>query len=197
MILSRWLHIALCGALICVASNASAQTGKTPPPSTERYRLQQHGGGLGVEVDESVVVLAVGDAGKDPQWVIERLRRDRNWCGAKSADGKCIASDVTVHDWATSSRYCPWLNIDVEGFSDFRETGREHPSVMVTDAALTTLEFAPAAAGGKQPRILSEYVGPLVTWWRGVEDGLKPCWTTTPPVIDGYSLEPRLTTPNP
>ena len=193
----RWLPVALCGILIWAASDAHAQTGRTPPPTTELYRLQQHGGGLGVLLDQSVVILAVGDAGKDRQFVIERQRRDRDWCGSKSADGKCVASDVTVHDWATSSRYCSSLDIIVEGFSDFRETGREHPAIVVTDTPLTTLEFAPAAADGKPPHILSEYVGPVVAWWRDAEHDLKSCWTTTPPVIDGYSLEARLTTPNP
>jgi hypothetical protein len=192
----RWLPLALCGALIWTASDAHPQTAKTPPPVTELYLLEQHGGGLGVLLDQSVRVLAVEDPGKDPQFVIERQRRDRNWCGSKSADGKCVATDVTTHDWAASSRTCPFLDIIVEGFSDFRETGREHPPIMMTDTPLTTLEFAPAAADGKPPHILSEYVGPVAAWWRDADHDLKTCWTTTPPVIDGYSLEARLTTTN-
>ncbi len=192
----RWLPVALCGALIWTASDAHAERAKTPPPSTELYRLEQHGGGLGVLLDQSVLILAVGDPGKDPQFVIERQRRERNWCGSKSADGKCLATDVTIHDWAASSRTCPFLKIVVEGFSDFRETGREHPSIIVTDTPLTTLEFAPAPADGTPPRTLSEYVGPLAMWWEDAEHDLKTCWTTTAPVIDGYSLEARLTTTN-
>ncbi len=193
MTLRQFLPIALYGLLSIAATDSSAQSPIKPPSITEHFRLQQHGGGLGVQIDESVVVLAEEDMSEGQQWVIERQRRDRNWCGKKSDEGKCLESDETVHDWATSMN-CPELSIYVEGLADFRETGREKPAVLMTDAALISLEFAPFSASGNHPKILREYVGPLVTWWREAEDGLKRCWTPSPPVIDGHTLDARLST---
>ncbi|ESQ83166.1 hypothetical protein AEAC466_14995 [Asticcacaulis sp. AC466] len=187
--------IAFCGLLIWALSCVTAQAGTASPSPTEHYRLEQHGGGLGVDIDESVVVLAVGDTSNGQQWVIERLRRDRNWCGKQTADGKCSARDVTVHDWAASST-CSAVNFYVAGFADFRQTGSEQPTLLVTDSPLVTLQFT-AAAKGKPPHVLKEYAGPLVSWWRDAEVGLKPCWTTEPPVIDGRPLVARLTPPKP
>jgi hypothetical protein len=186
----RQLPILFCSAMICASFGAEAQAESAPGGITERYRLEQHGGGLGVEIDESVVVLALGDTDKGPQWVMERQRRDRNWCGSKSADGKCVATDVTSHEWASSSK-CAEVSLYAEGFSDFSDTRREQKWHHVAfDVPLVTLQFDPAE--GQPPRTLSEYIGPLATWWRAADDGLKNCWTTSAPVIDGHSLEARL-----
>ncbi len=183
-------------AALCAATAQAGPASPASPAFVERYRLEQHGGGLGVEVDESVVFLVREVPDKGPQWVVERQRRDRNWCGRKSADGQCVATDVTVHDWASSSaRTCAFLYVYMAGFADFRQTARDQPPVIVTDSPLITLAFAPSAAAGKPPPVLSEYVGPLALWWREMENGLKPCWTTTPPVIDGVTLETRLAKP--
>jgi len=92
---------------------------------------------------------------------------------------------------------CPFLSIYVKGFSDFRETGGDSPSVLVSDKPLTTLIFTDSAVDKKESKILREYVGPLVTWWQDVEAGLKGCWTTEPPTIDGRRLDKRLAAPNP
>ena len=180
-------HIALYGSLFWLVSAACVQAAPPPAPasalSVARYRLQQHGGGMGIQVDETIMVFFVSATSRDPQWILERQRRDRNWCGEKSADGRCVATDIVVHDWAKSSN-CPLLGLYVEGLSDFRKTGREHPSVLVTDTPLTTLEFLSSTAHGDQ-EVLSEYAGPLVTWWRDAEQSLIPCWTTEPPAMDG------------
>jgi hypothetical protein len=190
----RQLSIGLCSVLILAAPCIPAQADNAPPV-TQRYRLEEHGGGLGVFVDETIVILSVGKP--DAQtWVLERWRRDRNWCGQKSADGKCLAGDVTVHEWATSSD-CAELNWIIEGLGDLKETGREKPVLEATDTPLITLEFAPFDADGESQRVMREYAGPLAGWWQNWEGQIKRCWTATPPRLDGYSLKPRLAAPGP
>jgi len=192
MTLRGLLHVVFCSSLVAAVHGAQVQAGTAGPSLAERYRLEVHGGGLGIQVDESVVVLSRAEADKAPLWVIERQRRDRNWCGSKSPAGQCVATDVTAHSWASSSSACPSLSIYADGFSDFKETGRERPQVLVTDTPLTTLEFGPFTADGKPSRMLSEYVGPLATWWQNMEEHSKNCWTKAAPVIDGQSLDSRL-----
>lgn len=194
MTLRNLLPVLFCGSLILAGGGARAQT--VASPFAERYRLEQHGGGLGVEIDESVVFLVREAPDKAPQWILERQRRDRNWCGNKSTDGKCVATDVTVHDWASSAT-CSYLYIYMAGFADFTENRREGESILETDTPLVTLQFTSTAVEGKPAHSLSEYSGPLAAWWQIMDDGLKSCRTTAPPVLDGYRPEARLTTPNP
>ena len=82
-------------ALLVIAAPA---LGQTTPYALERYRVTLKGGGLGLDVDETVIVSIVINGGPRERWIAERLRRDHNWCG-KQINGQCSPSDKVVHDW--------------------------------------------------------------------------------------------------
>ena len=147
----------------------------------ERFRLTQTGGGLGVDVQETVTFS--GGAGTNG-WPVERRRTDSNWCGRKE-NGACAATKISVHQW-TSANDCPALkdvmsqlpNAQSAALAVQRELARKHGVFMVTDTPLLTLETLPK--GRIRSTKQSEWIGPLVDWWSRGEQSLKACWTDYP-----------------
>lgn len=142
---------------------------------TERFRLTQSGGGLGFDLQETVVF----SRGRGGDWFLERHKTELN-CGLAPA---ATCPPTSVHEWATT-RNCSALR-DVmtrlsvareASLAIMRERARRHVFIQVTDTPLLTFETLPH--GGIKPQ--SEWDGPLVDWWRSSEERLKPCWTANP-----------------
>jgi hypothetical protein len=158
-----------------------------------QYRLEQHGGGLGVLLDEDVILTEKNAPDGRERWIAERSRRDRNWCGAKSRDGKCQAIDITTHDRADSER-CFGLQVTVQGFEDLRSDRVPRPRLTVSDSLLVTLTSKWSPDVHRAENTLSEYVGPLVSWWQRLDED-KHCWADQAPDVDGQPVRSQLTQP--
>jgi hypothetical protein len=166
-----WKSMSLGLLVALTAASAHAQT-------QERYRLTQSGGGLGIEVNETVVISARPNGRGGVSWLAERHRRDYNWCAGKGPPKSCVAVTTTVHDWVDSNS-CPNLDRIIAGFHDFRSSP---PQMRTTDTPLITLSGndGPFGVDGR-PFKISDYLGPLQAWWRTGEDELKTCWRPDPP----------------
>ena len=154
-----------------------------------QYRIERHGGGLGISVDETVIISKTIAARGAARWIAERQKVDRNWCGEKRPDGKCLETTKRLHDWADSQE-CEALDYTVLGLEDFRKEPNAQSDLIVTDSAQTTLIFEAGEIGARKPS-LSEFVGPLASWWEEL-DRREDCWTREPPTVDGEKLTFRL-----
>jgi hypothetical protein len=151
----------------------------SPPlnlPPQEQFSVVEDGGGLGLEFDNVTAFSAVHH-GQTTIWFVERNTRESNWCGRK-AEGRCISTSISSHDWI-DGRSCPPLGQLVLQLPRIRaeERGAAHPRV--SDTPL--LSLVTFSDGGMATERLSEYVGPLATWWWSFQEQLKPCWTKTRP----------------
>jgi hypothetical protein len=154
------------------------------------YRLERHGGGLGVELNESAVILSLRGA-RSPRWIIEERRQDRSWCGARTSDGKCAATDITVHRWADTER-CSSLFVYAEGLADLRSSRATPSPIFASDTPVTTLYRLGDQAQGAAAEGLTEVIGPLTVWWEAAETSIKDCWTANAPLVGGAPLASRL-----
>lgn len=170
-------------ALLIAASPSTAQPGQQPDRSMEVYRVTRTGGGLGIWIDEKVIISVFGTPGK-PHWIAERTENDKNWCGANSASAGCSATNRSVHDWIDGDS-CPALvqslrdlaNLPIGGFASPEETDR----TTVTDTPFTEVTGSPARATGWGATLkLGASSGPIVDWWTQTEQQLKPCWKDHP-----------------
>ena len=154
-----------------------------------QYRIERHGGGLGVSVDESVIIFkTIGERGT-ARWIAEREKVDQNWCGEKRLDGKYINTTERLHDWA-DSKTCEALDYTVLGFEDLKKEPSAQSALIVTDSVQTTLIFEAEKIGARKPS-LSEFLGPLASWWEDL-DRREGCWTAQPPMVDGKKVTSRL-----
>jgi hypothetical protein len=142
---------------------------------TEKFQLTQSGGGLGFDLQETVVF----SHSRGDDWFLERHKTEIN-CGLAPA---ATCRPISVHDWVTT-RNCPELrqvmtalpSAQEASLAIMRERSRRHVFVQVTDTPLFSLETLPH--GRIKPQ--SEWEGPLVDWWRSSEERLKPCWIAYP-----------------
>lgn len=183
---------ALFVASLSITLPAWAQT--TPYP-LERYRVTLMGGGLGIDVDETVIVSIVINDDSPERWIAERLRRDHNWCG-KQIDGKCSATDTTVHDWI-DGHVCPALMTAFADLAHLKLAGFAPPArsgaLMVSDTPLLTVTGTPDHMAGYGARLsLAGLTGPVVDWWSRSSRILGQCWTTTSLTSKGMRLEAQL-----
>lgn len=168
---------ALFAATLIVSISTAGAVPKRPQASsqdhrTERLRLTQSGGGLGFDVQETVVF----SRSRGDDWFLERHRTEIN-CGLAPA---ATCPPTSVHDWV-STQNCPALrqvmtalpSAQEASLAIMRERARRHLFIQVTDTPLLSLETLPHSKIEPQ----SEWEGPLVEWWRSAEQRLKPCWT--------------------
>jgi hypothetical protein len=186
--------LALASLLFVSACSAPPEPVNAAPPQVDvpnapsipvrtSYRVQQHGGGLGIFVDEAAVFYEVGDASRRT-WVLERRRRDQKM------------GVVTLRaDWI-DGRACPALEETVA------KIGRLPPiamagldtrsGVVVSDASEVTL-MGPAARDDGDFVLRRDTMGPVSGWWREASKSLESCWQPEQPYIAGaYDIRPRL-----
>jgi hypothetical protein len=170
-------------ALSIAASPSTVIAGQQPERSVEVYRVTRSGGGLGIWIDEKIIISVSNTPGK-PHWIAERTKSDKGWCGAKSPSGGCSAINRSVHDWIDGDS-CPALvqslwelaKLPIGGFASPEETDR----TTVTDTPFTEVTASPARATGWGATLkLGAFSGPIVDWWTQTELQLKPCWKDHP-----------------
>jgi len=143
----------------------------------EQFTLIESGGGLGVDVD-NVTVFSVLNHGQTTTWFVERNSNESNSCG-RTGSGQCIPTRTSSMDWIDGRRCAPLHQVLMQ-LEKVRtqERGSAHP--WVSDTPLLSLLMFDER-GLLETERLSEYVGPLVDWWRSAQEQLKPCWTKTRP----------------
>jgi hypothetical protein len=142
---------------------------------TEQFRLTRKGGGMGYGLDETVTFSTLRNRGEPfgyPRWIVERVKSENHMCAQPE---RC--PQTTVHDWLDSGQ-CREVYLLAEGFADFRPQPNEQ---QITDTPLTTLRWKGESDAASSS--LSEYVGPLVTWWDEWSKSLATCWSTKNPML--------------
>ncbi len=160
------------------------------------YSVTNVGGGLGVLVDEKVIIGRVPQGTGSPRWVAERIRRDRNWCGAKDANGKCATAETQVHDWIDGAR-CKALATAVTALWSLPPVRFVPPGdrMFVSDSATVTVQGNTTQAGYGTPLSISQEAGDYARWGHTASNGLKPCWQASAPLVEGQPLAARLSSP--
>lgn len=170
--LRMWKAVVI-GAFVALSTVAS------PPHdhrTEQRFTLIESGGGLGVDV-ENTTVFSVIDHGGPTAWIVERNSNKSNSCGRLS-NGQCVATRTSSMDWIDGRSCAPLREILIQlGTVRTQERDSAHP--LVSDTPLLSLLMV--KRGQLATERLSEYVGPLVDWWRSAQEQLGPCWTKVRP----------------
>jgi hypothetical protein len=163
----------------------------------ENYRVDEHGGGLGVVLDQTVIFVALADK----RWIAERTRRDRNWCMKRPAGGTCEPGDVRSHDWIDSAA-CPQIVDILRDLSAITPPLFASPDVasywILSDSSLLTITGRPQSGapfpgvGGEERLSVSQYGGPYRDWCSRSEKALGGCWKSYVPMDKGKPVAPRL-----
>jgi len=182
--------------LIALAASAIASPGlgQERPIALERYRITLKGGGLGVDIDQTVVVSVMMN--ERQHWVAEQFRRNHNWCGEKE-NGRCVSTDKLVHGWLDGSS-CPALTAALQELSQIKISGFAPPIRSkydwVSETPLLTVSGTPDYVTGYGTELsLAALTGPIVDWWSESEQQLNRCWSNTL-MIDGKQLESTIDT---
>jgi hypothetical protein len=159
----------------------NGQSAPEPPPPLERrdrkFELLLNGGGLGLNVDESVAFIAAHRPGS-ARWLVRREVSESNWCGQKVA-GQCKKTTTSHHDWI-DQKYCPALAPVIARLIHVQTVERRSSHHLVSDTPLVSLVTFDHGGFMRSERI-SEYEGALAGWWQSAEKQLKPCWTDRQP----------------
>jgi hypothetical protein len=170
-------------------------SGQLPIRPFERYRVTLQGGGLGVNVDETVLISVILDDGKEERWIAERLRRDYNWC-ADRTNSRCSPGERVIHDWIDGDA-CPELKTAFRRLSQIAIVGfappeRSSPSTVTETPLLTVSGMPDRMAGFGAHLTLAGFTGPVVDWWSRSERSLATCWSTKSLAIGGKELDAQL-----
>ena len=189
------MRIGRTAIFIALLAFALPALGQTTPYAFERYRVTLKGGGLGIDVDEIVIVSVLINDGPQERWIAERLWRDHNWCG-KQINKKCLPSDNLVHDWIDGNS-CPALYAAFVDLAQLKLTGFAPPArsgvIVVSDTPLLTVIGTPDRMAGYGSRLsLAGFTGPVVDWWSRSERQLTSCWTDIAPMSHGRRLDAKL-----
>lgn len=159
------------------------------------YALTLQGGGLGVSVDDTVVVssVQVDGGGQREFWIVERLNL-RTSLANKAAP--------PTHQWI-DGRKCAALDGVLAGATKLFNRGPSNMAVSLriappSDIARLKLS-APAAgeAGHGGARIsISEFFGPLATWWGKGSAKIESCWSDQPVDLGGRPAPSMLGSPS-
>jgi hypothetical protein len=174
---------------IALAASASPGLSQDRPIALERYRITLKGGGLGVDVDQTVVVSVMMN--EQQHWIAEQVRRNHNWCGEKEK-GRCVSTDKIVHAWVDGSS-CPALTAALQELSQLKITGFAPPVRSkydwVSETPLLTVSGTPDAVIGYGVKLsLAAQSGPIVDWWAKSEQQLNRCWSSTL-IMNGKKLD--------
>lgn len=142
----------------------------------QRLVLTENGGGLGVEVDNTVVFSEL-DLGRTRIWLVERNSNKSDWCG-RTGRRQCIATHTSSMDWIDGRR-CGSLHPLLLQLEQVRAEERTAAHSDLSDTPL--LSLLTFKDGQLETQRLAEYVGPLVGWWQSAQKQLAPCWTKIRP----------------
>ena len=175
--------IGLAAALTAPAASLQAQTYRGP---TVVYTIKQQGGGLGVFVDEIVVVQNLAE-GSGEVWIAERRFHENR-----------LRKQTFRHQWI-DGRTCPAL---VKVFADLSRIPaasfappEPFAGSWMSDTAYVTV-MGPPAKGQLGERVARRDLGgPISRWWRQDADrALAACWQDLPPLVDGGTVSAQLST---
>lgn len=149
-----------------------------PAYAAPRYQLTEKGGGLGLWIDQTVLLHVRPGAGDDEDiWTAERRRVESNFCGIRTDKG-CTATTISVHE-QIDGRRCPALQVAMAALPAARDEYRRWAhDVMVTDTAEISLTALSVA--GNVEEIQAEYIGPIEAWWHSSEAHIAQCWAAAP-----------------
>lgn len=170
----------------------------------EIYKLTESGAWPGGEIDQAVAFSAARDSIDPKRWIVERVRKDIDTCGARNAQGRCAKTEVRIHDWIDSDR-CPAVvpalarlaQIQVPSFAGARNIH----SLWSDHATHLRIEGTPVPVGSTvDARVnmtitrisIEEQIGPFHQWWKETDVALKPCWREAAPGFGGETVVGRL-----
>jgi hypothetical protein len=184
------MRISQIAIVIAFAASASPSISQERPIALERYRITLKGGGLGIDVDQTVVVSIMRNDERQ-HWVAEQVKRNRNWCGDKE-NGRCVSTDKFLHAWLDGSS-CPALSAALQELTQIKLAGFAPPARSkfdwISETPLLTVSGTPDQLTGDGTKLsLSALTGPTVDWWARSEHQLSRCWSDTL-IINGQQLE--------
>lgn len=169
-------------ALVFAAGPAAADPLGGPPVRTV-YTIKQKGGGLGVMVDEIVIVQLAG-AGADQAWVLERRRFDQN-----------LAKKTFRHQWI-DGRTCPAVAGVLDRIWKLAPVGFAGPDITssgwVSDTPSVSLMGPPAGYRMGDFVLRRDMGGPVSKWWWSSEAALESCWREAGVAVGGDYVWPKL-----
>jgi hypothetical protein len=142
----------------------------------QRFVITERGGGLFVEVDNTVE-FSLLDIGRATVWLVERNSTKSDWCG-RTGKRQCVATHTSSMDWIDGRR-CASLQQVLLQLETVRTTERGSAHPWVSDTPLVSL--LTFYEGQLETQRLAEYVGPLVDWWKSAQEQLAPCWNKARP----------------
>ena len=159
---------------LCFATPAIGQTAPQDNPTGPdhiRFYLIQSGGGLGEDLEESVVFASAGPGLAGP-WSIDRSRTESFCLAKEDAQHPCRKTSVNE---SIEGRTCPALQRVMAQLMRVRAAEQGSAHSWVTDTPLLSLVTMQGGFMMATNR-LSEYRGPLVDWWQSAQEQLKSCW---------------------
>lgn len=192
------MHRLSVAAAVLLALSSSPALSRAPEQTSEVYRVEEVGGGLGVFIDQEVSFSRTLEeaSSTNTRWIAERSRQERNWCGKRSSFRHCEATSTRTHDWVDSA-HCPQGDVALKRLAEiplptFRKlTTPEFTTV--DDASLVTIEGVPEQGQSTAQRLLvAEYTGPFRAWWEATEKMLSTCWSPEPPKVNGMPVPAKL-----
>jgi len=165
------------------------------PYQEVRYRLSQEGGGLGHDIDDTVLFIHIAPANEAKSfWVVERR--------LKEVSPGVGATPIDAHQWI-DGRDCPVVAKmlkDVTRLPPLALSAPEATQWAPPPSDVPRTRFAGRAvvqddrwAGVEVIR--SEYFGPVARWWDLGQKALKGCWRDAPVDTPDGQVRAYMTTP--
>ena len=170
-------------ALSLVAAPAAADPWGGLPVRTI-YTIKQTGGGLGVMVEQIVVVQLAGGGDADQAWFVEQRRHDVR-----------MGKSTFRHQWI-DGRKCPALAGVLAAIGKLPPIGFAGPDNMGagwrSDTPYVTLMGPPADHQLGEVVLRRDLSGPVSQWWWSAEKTLEPCWQDNLILFRDGSVFPKL-----
>lgn len=171
----------LASLLLCATMLAQPALAQWTVRPVEIYKVTRLGGGLGIHTDETVIFFVQSEA-TGAHWTAKRNKTERNWCGARAADGGCSETVSRVEDNIDGAS-CPELLKVLEALSRVPVSGFAPPQLSalrfstVTDTPFVEVTGIPALINGDGPQLkVGGSSGPIVDWWTESTKSLSPRW---------------------
>ena len=169
---------------LLLATSVAAQ-GPNPLRVETVYTVKQQGGGLGIFVDQTVLIQSVSRRG-ETVWVVERRERRQN-----------VGRKTQLHQWIDGRRCAPLKDV-LAGIAklppaQFERADRKDRG-WISDTPYVTLTGPLANGRGGETLARVDLAGPVSRWWRDSETRLAPCWRDGPMSVGGSAVPAKLAT---